>query len=149
MESVNSPAPDSPDHVWVLMREFVERYSPKEQLLEQLGPKVGSGRGKVYTLMRLAEGALGQGELADVIGVDRPYATVIVNQLESEGLAERTTDPDDRRRKIVAITPAGRKAVRTAHRVLKTAPPELAGLDPKALRQLATLLSRLHADAQA
>ena len=49
MRSVNSPAPDSPDHVWVLMREFVERYSPKEQLLEQLGPKVGSGRGKVYT----------------------------------------------------------------------------------------------------
>lgn len=148
MQSVNSPAPDSPDHVWVLMREFVERYSPKEQLLEQLGPKVGSGRGKVYTLMRLAEGPLGQGEIADVIGVDRPYATVIVNQLEAEGLAERTTDPEDRRRKIVAITPAGRKAVRTAHRVLKTAPPELAALDAKALRQLAALLGRLSADAR-
>jgi len=149
MRSVNSPAPDSPDHVWVLMREFVERYSPKEQLLEQLGPKVGSGRGKVYTLMRLAEGPLGQGELADVIGVDRPYATVIVNQLESEGIAGRATDPDDRRRKIVAITPAGRKAVRTAHRILETAPPELAGLDPKALRQLAALLGRLRVGTQA
>ena len=89
MLDVNSSASHSPDQVWILMREFVERYSPKEQLLVQLGPKVGSGRGKVYTLMRLAEGPLGQGELADVIGVDRPYATVIVNQLESEGLAER------------------------------------------------------------
>jgi len=145
---VISPVPDSPDQVWVLMREFVERYSPKEQLLEQLGPKVGSGRGKVYTLMRLAEGPLGQSELADVIGVDRPYATVIVNQLEAEGLAERTTDPEDRRRKIVAITAAGRKAVRAAHRVLKTAPPELAALDAKALRQLGALLDRLHADAR-
>jgi DNA-binding MarR family transcriptional regulator len=148
MQGVISPVPDSPDQVWVLMREFVERYSPKEQLLEQLGPKVGSGRGKVYTLMRLAEGPLGQSELADVIGVDRPYATVIVNQLEAEGLAERTTDPEDRRRKIVAITAAGRKAVRTAHRVLKTAPPELAALDAKALRQLGALLDRLHADAR-
>jgi DNA-binding MarR family transcriptional regulator len=148
MQGVISPVPDSPDQVWVLMREFVERYSPKEQLLEQLGPKVGSGRGKVYTLMRLAEGPLGQSELADVIGVDRPYATVIVNQLEAEGLAERTTDPEDRRRKIVAITAAGRKAVRAAHRVLKTAPPELAALDAKALRQLGALLDRLHADAR-
>jgi DNA-binding MarR family transcriptional regulator len=140
---MNSSSPHGPDQVWILMREFVERYSPKEQLLAQLGPKVGSGRGKVYTLMRLAEGPLNQSELADVIGVDRPYATVIVNQLEAEGLAERTTDPDDRRRKTVTITAAGRKAVRTAHRILETAPPELARLSPNQLRQLAGLLSRL------
>jgi DNA-binding MarR family transcriptional regulator len=93
--------------------------------------------------MRLAKGPLNQSELADVIGVDRPYATVIVNQLEAEGLAERTTDPDDRRRKTVTITPAGRRAVRTAHRVLETAPPELAQLSPNQLRQLAMLLARL------
>ena len=41
------------------------------------------------------------------IGVDPPYATLIVDTLEERGLVERRPDPADRRRKIVQLTASG------------------------------------------
>jgi DNA-binding MarR family transcriptional regulator len=47
--------------------------------------------------------------LADAWECDASYATLIVDRLESLGLAARRADPNDRRVKLVRLTAAGRR----------------------------------------
>ena len=82
-------------------------------------------------------------EIADVLQVDRPYTTVIVNRLETLGVVTRELDARDRRRKRVALTAAGRAAARTAREVLDTPPAALTRLSPAELRQLGALVGKL------
>jgi DNA-binding MarR family transcriptional regulator len=56
-------------------------------------------------------GPLRLGELARYECVAPPTLTKIVANLEADGLVERTTDPDDRRSAVVALTRAGRSAL--------------------------------------
>lgn len=93
--------------------------------------------------MQLEKQSLSLGDIAEALQVDRPYATVLVNQLEEIGLVERTSDPGDRRRKVVALTAAGRRAMREASDVLTTPPPELAALDRADLKRLGAVLAKL------
>jgi DNA-binding MarR family transcriptional regulator len=48
-------------------------------------------------------------EFADAVGVSMATASETLDRLVDLGLAERTTDPADRRRAIVAPTPAARR----------------------------------------
>jgi DNA-binding MarR family transcriptional regulator len=82
-------------------------------------------------------------EIAEANSIDAPYATVIVDKLEGLGLVERTAHPDDNRRKLVQLTPAGREAARLAARVLAEPPPTLASLPPADLANLEDILTRL------
>lgn len=126
---------------WSLMQGFVDANSRKRELADVLGFGLGAGRGKV--LLRLRHGPMTLGDLARSQGVDAPYATVIVDKLESLGLVERQPHPDDHRRKLVALTPAGRRAVATADTMLATPPPALEQLTASELEELETLLARL------
>ena len=54
-------------------------------------------------------GPLSQAELGRVLALDRNNVNGIVTRLESRAQIERRTDPADRRRNIVSITPAGRE----------------------------------------
>lgn len=135
--------PESPHEVWALLQAFMDAHSTKEKLRERVGQVVGTGRGKVRVLMQLEHESLGLGDIAAALQVDRPYATVLVNQLEDIGLVERTPDPDDKRRKVVALTAAGRQAMRDARDVLTTPPPELAALERADLRRLGAVLAKL------
>ena len=49
-------------------------------------------------------------ELAEQLGLSRGALSARLSPLEQDGLITRTTDPDDRRRVHVALTPAGREA---------------------------------------
>ncbi len=82
-------------------------------------------------------------QLAEANGVDAPYATLIVDKLESHGLVERQPHPGDRRRKLVALTAAGHDAIATADAILLRPPPAVSTLPAADLRQLTQLLTRL------
>jgi DNA-binding MarR family transcriptional regulator len=51
-------------------------------------------------------------ELARTVQVSSPHMTSVLDQLERLGLVERRVDPADRRRRRVALTPAGRRRIR-------------------------------------
>ncbi len=53
-------------------------------------------------------GPLSAGEIAAIERVQPPSMTKILASLEQAGWIERTSQPEDRRQSIIAITPAGR-----------------------------------------
>ena len=91
--------------VWAAMRALVESYPAKDLLRAALD--LGRGSGRIRALLLLAERPMSLGGLAGAMGIDAPYATVIVDSIADRGLAERQPDPADRRRKLVTLTPEG------------------------------------------
>lgn len=69
-----------------------------------------SGRSDFAVLAALEEyGALSQADLGRRLGLDRNSINGIVTRLDDSGRIVRATDPSDRRRNTVAITPAGQQ----------------------------------------
>jgi DNA-binding MarR family transcriptional regulator len=132
---------DPAQQAWTLMQRFVEAHNRRGELAEALGFRLGGGRGKI--LFQLRDGPATLSELAAANGVDAPYATLIVDKLETHGLVERSPHPDDRRRKLVTLTPAGHTAIATADAILLRTPPAVRTLPPDDLDRLTALLTRL------
>jgi DNA-binding MarR family transcriptional regulator len=65
-------------------------------------------------LVRLEESVRTPRELAEIEKVSAPSMSRTIGGLEEDGLLTRTADPEDGRSVLVAITPAGRKAVAAA-----------------------------------
>jgi len=99
---------------------------------------------QLITLEILArnEGCLQQ-ELGASLMVDPNNCVLLLNELDDHGFVERQRDPQDRRRHIVVITPAGVKALKKAEAKLEALEGEvLANLDPAEREQLRGLLAR-------
>src|ERR1700759_1604872 len=64
------------------------------------------------------EGCLQQ-ELGATLMVDQNNCVLLLNELDEHGFVERKRDPQDRRRHIVVITPAGMKALAKAEEELE------------------------------
>jgi DNA-binding MarR family transcriptional regulator len=123
------------------MQQFVDSHNRHDDLANALGFRLGTGRGKV--LFQLRHGPLTLTQLAEANGFDAPYATLIVDKLEAHGLVERQLHPEDRRRKLVTLTSAGRDAIATADAILLRPPSAISLLRAEELRQLTTILQRL------
>jgi DNA-binding MarR family transcriptional regulator len=94
------------------------------------------------------EGAT-QSQLGKVMGIDANMVVLLLNGLEDRGFAVRERDREDRRRHIVKITGAGRKAVVHAERALEAVTDEaLSGLDAEERTRLRTLLAKALGDGQ-
>ena len=126
---------------WALLQRFVDAHNRRGELAEALGFRLGGGRGKV--LFQLRDGPMTLRELAEANGVDAPYTTLIVDKLEAHGLVERRPHPDDRRRKLVTLTPAGHDAIATADAIWLRPPRAVGQLSADELAQLTRLLTRL------
>jgi DNA-binding MarR family transcriptional regulator len=126
---------------WAAMRRLVEDHQRIDEIRAAVG--LGRGSGRVKALLALAERSpLTLRELADTLGVDSAYATLIVNHLEALGLVTRTPHPDDRRSKLVAPTPEGTRATLRVRAIRERPPAALAALDGAELSQLRELLER-------
>jgi len=104
-----------------------------------------SARTDFAVLAALEEyGALSQAEIGRRLGLDRNDVNGVLNRLESRHQADRQTDPADRRRNVVTITPAGRRHLEELQQHADAVQDELlAGLDAAERRQLHALLAKL------
>ena len=123
------------------MSDFVHRHDPGDELRQALG--LGRGAGRVRALVSLAGGPLTLAGLAQRIGADPPYATVIANELQALGLLARTRDDHDRRRRLVELTPRGREAAKTARDIIARPPSPLRDMPAADLVRLRDLLEQL------
>ena len=83
-----------------------------------------------------------QQRLAETIGVDPRNAVPVIDLLERRGLIVRTTDPADRRRRVIELTDAGRVTTEQLRRAGQTIEAEMLGA--LTARQRTTLNGLLH-----
>jgi DNA-binding MarR family transcriptional regulator len=77
--------------------------------------------------------------------IDPPNATVLIDDLESLGLARRRPHPTDRRAKVVEATRKGKEMARRADAILGTPPPALSTLSADDLEALRRILESVSA----
>ena len=70
---------------------------------------------------------LTQQELGDAMLMDDNTVVLLLNELEAAGFSVRRRDPGDRRRHIVEITPAGKRAIERAEKAQEGIEDELLG----------------------
>jgi MarR family transcriptional regulator, lower aerobic nicotinate degradation pathway regulator len=101
----------------------------------------------VLNVVGARDGAIQQ-ELGAALGIDPSTMVSLIDQLESEGVAERRLCPTDRRAREIAITPKGRRRLERARQMVSKVEDEvLRGLTDEERRRLLTLLRRALAGA--
>jgi DNA-binding MarR family transcriptional regulator len=142
-------SPRSHDHdafvreVWLLMGDLVLDYARRRAVSEELGMSFGRAR----ALRRLARRPMSMGEFADAMDIDRPNATVIVDDLEAQGLVRRRPHPTDRRAKLVEVTRKGKDMARRADALLATPPPGFGNLSDEDLGALRRILEQVRSES--
>jgi MarR family transcriptional regulator, lower aerobic nicotinate degradation pathway regulator len=87
----------------------------------------GNARGYHYRLLAtLAEfGAASQASLGRRTGIDRSDVVAALNELAEQGFVKRAPDPEDGRRNIITVTPAGRQQLKRLDKLVKQAQDEI------------------------
>ena len=89
-------------------------------------------------------GPVRMSEIGKHMGISKPYMTLLVNRLISDGLVERVPDPHDRRVVNVTITEAGRAAIRVFMRnARETVMKNLSSLDSRDISSLHESMKRI------
>jgi MarR family transcriptional regulator, lower aerobic nicotinate degradation pathway regulator len=103
-------------------------------------------RGYHYRLLAALQefGPASQATLGRRTDMDRSDVAEAVNELTSQGLVERSSDPVDRRRNVITITAAGTKRLLALDEVLAEVQEKLlAPLSPAQRRTLVRMLTRV------
>jgi DNA-binding MarR family transcriptional regulator len=114
---------EGPDRLeaWRLLRAVVtdrlDEY--RRAVVEATGLPFSRAR----ALRRLLPGPLTHGALAEKMMVDRPAASVAVDDLCARGLTRRVPHPTDRRSKLVELTEEGRRVALLVEAVVPPPPP--------------------------
>ena len=140
------PAPDdSPQddaaaiarEVWMIISDLVTDQGRRREVTEATGLNFARTR----VLRRIARKPLTMGEIATTLGIDRPNATVLIDDLERQGLVRRTPHPTDRRAKLVEPTATGKRLAKRAQDILSTPPAQLTNLGTEDLATLKRILA--------
>jgi len=83
------------------------------------------------------------GQLADALSCDASNVTGLVDRLEQRGLLQRRPSVEDRRVKVLSLTPLGARLRAALLERMTTAPPTLERLSHEEQRELAKILRRL------
>jgi DNA-binding MarR family transcriptional regulator len=129
---------DAAQEVWLRMSDLVLDNMRRREVSEALGMSFGRTR----AIRRLARRPMSMRELAEALGIDPPNATVLVDDLEAQGLVRRGPHPSDRRAKVVEATRKGKELARRADAILATPPPALSALGAEDLETLRRLHER-------
>jgi DNA-binding MarR family transcriptional regulator len=125
--------------VWKLMSDLVLDHQRRRQVSEAVGLSFARTR----AVRRVADKPTSMGELAAMLGIDRPNATVLVDDLEAQGLVRRRPHATDRRAKMVEATRKGKAVARRANEILGTPPAALTALSTEDLEALRRVLARI------
>jgi DNA-binding MarR family transcriptional regulator len=127
---------DPAARAWSIMGDLVLDNERRREVSDALGLPFG----RIRALRRIAASPMTMGELATTLGTEKPYATIVVDELERQGLVERRPHPTDRRVKVVATTEQGTAAARRANEILGRLPAGLATLVKPEAEELARIL---------
>ena len=122
---------------------FLELHHQLHRVVDREMSAAGLSLARAKVLMRLdAHGPMNQATLAGLLGFAPRSVTETVDGLERDALVTRTEDPNDRRARIVGLTPAGRDALEVALTARSKAMDEIfGGLTPAERAQLVSLLT--------
>ncbi|MCU1440524.1 MAG: transcriptional regulator [Rhodoglobus sp.] len=102
----------------------------------------GAARFRLLGALR-ARGGMSVSEIAEMIGVDQPRASRLVNESAEHGLVTRRADERDARRSVVDLTEAGRAMLDTANATRRSAVTRaIEGFTPEETATFADLLTR-------
>jgi DNA-binding MarR family transcriptional regulator len=88
---------------------------------------IGMRLKQLIALDHLREETCLQQGLGQMLMLDPNNCVLLLNDLDESGWIERRRDPADRRRHLVEITPAGRRALEEAERKLESLEDEVLG----------------------
>jgi MarR family transcriptional regulator, transcriptional regulator for hemolysin len=102
-----------PDLCWLLSRASYTLTTELTAAFEKLGLSP-----RAHCVLSAAMSAdRTQTEIARMVGLDKTTMVVTLDELEAAGLAERRPSPEDRRARVIAVTPAGKRKVREAQEI--------------------------------
>ena len=106
-------APLTDNLCWLLSRASYTLTTELTRAMEDMGlsPRAHA------VLAAAVSGDHTQTELARMVGLDKTTMVVTMDELEAAGLAERRPAPADRRARVIAVTPAGRKKLKQAEEI--------------------------------
>jgi DNA-binding MarR family transcriptional regulator len=95
------------DRALLKVRRLVNRPGYRHRLLGPLGRRVELSTVRVLHAVDQAPTPPSIGTVAVTLAIDPSTASRLVEQRVSDGLLERSPDPNDRRRTVLRLTPAG------------------------------------------
>ncbi len=140
--SARPPAPASVQ-TWGRLRSVIT--ARLDEYRRQVTAATGLPFSRIRALRRLAPGPLTPSALAEAMMVDRPAATVAVDDLCALGLVARRPHPTDRRCKLIELTDEGRRTFALVEAQVPPPPPGWSSLSPADLAVLRRILDILDA----
>jgi len=107
---------------------------------------IGLSWAKLLALKTLSDAGdpLPLSQLAERLACVKSNITQLMDRLEADGLVARKPDPQDRRTRLAALTPDGRRACQNGLRVQKEAERDLSkGFSREEAEQLAALVAKM------
>ena len=129
-------------HLWLIL---MKAHEAMRQHADRHIRSLGIGFSDFLALeVLLHKGPTPVNEIGRMVQLTSGSITTAVDRLERKGMVERRNDPEDRRARVVHLTPAGRKLITCAfadhERAMERA---AAGLTPEEREQAVVLLKKL------
>lgn len=119
----------------------------RAELETELAPLGMKARHMIALTVLREFGERGQSDLGKALGMDPTNTVSLLNDLESQGLAERHRSPQDRRRHTVTITPAGCRRLAECEGIISRLEQRMFDIDAQQRTELHKLLVHCAASA--